>query len=1172
MSVADDEEAISIQIFVPEIQVRKCLGVSIDDFVWDVKRKLLATLPQALPQAFNYGLFLPPCDGRAGKFLLEDRPVRDYPFHDCVPYLELKFKKRVYKMLNLDEKQLKALHTKSNLKKFMDYVQNKNAEKVEKMCAQGLDANFHDSAGETPLTLAAGVPDNRNVLLALVGGGAHIDFRNSEGQTAMHKAAFLSSVENVKTLLELGASPNYRDPIGLTPLYYNMLTTDSNDLVGEMLLSEAADIGVTDMHGNHEIHQACKNGLIKHVEHLLYYGADVDAENVNGNSPLHVCAVNNRPECARVLLFRGANHLSANKQGQTALHVAHIVGSNAVADVAQAHDPSMSVPYRGAPQYSTRRRVSISTLSRRRSLSQSSLASHDVYRASPSVRAASSRAPSVAPSPTPSRATIVPSEYGTLRRFPAEHVSSGAAGHECNVPRILVIPRGPKGFGFILRGAKHVDAEMDFHPSPIQPGLQFFEGVDMSGMAMKAGLRPGDFLLQIDGVDVRCASHDQVVHLIQQAGDTITLKVITVDPSQPFPQTGTIVQRRHHSGEIREEYYQPRTASVRQRPSASRRISAAELETLMVRQGSHPTNPHLPPHPQQQQQLQHQYSFDQESLCGDRQTPKKYTSVADMKRRKQRMVDSPQPGRVDYQMNPEPIYGSPAMKSYASSPDMMTYDDHPFPPPPLETDYRTPQTSSHRNDPSDYSRPYRATSRPKTPPPPPPPNQGTLTNSTRSFNPYAPPAQIYQAPQQTNYGHILQNNNTIYASQNGYVKNSHSQQHPGASIPHLVANHQQAQGMRAGPSSVYAPSHPLPNSTPSSSTPAPPPPPPPPLPHSSGVAPLSSNAPPPPPPPPPPDFMAPSSSNTIQRNATPLSKAGITADALKAQAFKLQKQEVTEAKREEKRAEKSPAQQSDFQMDLRNALAKRRSKVHVDDEEEDRRTDSDGSSRFGGLSLRESVRENVTTKKQTQQHSPPGIAHKKDSGYTSSRTSLEPSEVDAGAYSNSDHHGHYHVDQSPSSAHKVQLISQSIEDNYGNRRPPDTMSVSSGMSTVSGSSSTNNGTIAYRNGHQPPQVPPVDYDDSGNGDSSDNDEMRKASNGRPFSAKSVKVWTSDDVQQWLISLELSEYSGAFTKRRVDGRALSQMDRTAFTQLGVTRIAHRQRIEHSIRQFVQQHDE
>lgn len=44
-------------------------------------------------------------------------------------------------------------------------------------------------------------------------------------------------------------------------------------------------------------------------------------------------------------------------------------------------------------------------------------------------------------------------------------------------------------------------------------------------MAMRAGLRPGDFLLGIDGVDVTRASHEEVVRLIQAAGDTITLKV-----------------------------------------------------------------------------------------------------------------------------------------------------------------------------------------------------------------------------------------------------------------------------------------------------------------------------------------------------------------------------------------------------------------------------------------------------------------------------------------------------------------------------------------------------------------------------------------------------------------------------------------------------------------------
>lgn len=50
------------------------------------------------------------------------------------------------------------------------------------MCLKGLDPNFHDEHGETPLTIAAGIENNRNVLIQLVGGGAHLDFRNAEGQ------------------------------------------------------------------------------------------------------------------------------------------------------------------------------------------------------------------------------------------------------------------------------------------------------------------------------------------------------------------------------------------------------------------------------------------------------------------------------------------------------------------------------------------------------------------------------------------------------------------------------------------------------------------------------------------------------------------------------------------------------------------------------------------------------------------------------------------------------------------------------------------------------------------------------------------------------------------------------------------------------------------------------
>ena len=46
-------------------------------------------------------------------------------------------------MLHMDEKQLKAINSKASRKKFIDHVNNNNVDKVNKMCAKGLDPNFH---------------------------------------------------------------------------------------------------------------------------------------------------------------------------------------------------------------------------------------------------------------------------------------------------------------------------------------------------------------------------------------------------------------------------------------------------------------------------------------------------------------------------------------------------------------------------------------------------------------------------------------------------------------------------------------------------------------------------------------------------------------------------------------------------------------------------------------------------------------------------------------------------------------------------------------------------------------------------------------------------------------------------------------------------------------------
>jgi Ankyrin repeats (3 copies) len=71
--------------------------------------------------------------------------------------------------------------------------------------------------------------------------------------------------------------------------------------------------------------QACRHGLVQHLEHLLFYGADMNARNASGNTPLHVCAVNGQDSCSRLLLFRGADREALNYANQTPYQVFSIL-------------------------------------------------------------------------------------------------------------------------------------------------------------------------------------------------------------------------------------------------------------------------------------------------------------------------------------------------------------------------------------------------------------------------------------------------------------------------------------------------------------------------------------------------------------------------------------------------------------------------------------------------------------------------------------------------------------------------------------------------------------------------------------------------------------------------------------------------------------------------------
>ncbi|XP_032570695.1 uncharacterized protein LOC6609084 isoform X4 [Drosophila sechellia] len=632
-----------VRIHVPELNVYKCLQFPSERLVWDVKQQVLASLPKELKESFNYGLFAPPANGKAGKFLDEERRLGDYPFNGPVGYLELKYKRRVYKMLTLDERQLKALHTRANLRRFLECINGGHVEKIAKMCAKGLDPNFHCSeSGDTPLTVATGAKKPNKLLIALVNGGALLDYRTKDGTTALHRAVEHDSLEAVSTLLELGASPNYRDGRGITPLYIS-ITRKCEAKITESLLHDHATLGIQDSQGWNEVHQACRHGLVQHLEHLLFYGADMDGRNASGNSPLHVCAVNNQEACARMLLFRGAQRGAQNFANQTPYQVAVIAGNLELAEIIENYKsedidkslgdtsdiisdssgvgtnsdsaacsighPSTTVvcmePYAGntvghirlqpgdvievvgstdcgllegyvrgtnqsgffpadcVQEVSLRQKhiTNVMTAStgmapqqqQQQHLQQAPAGSSAAsYQGSPqlSLCGHSGSSSTLLQQPHQSPSLSVASN-GSCQQ-PLESNGGGASGNGINnrnnnhsvgqyssataprikksaynAPRSVVLHRAKRGFGFILRGAKASSQLMQLRPSERFPALQYLDDVDPGGVADMAGLRPGDFLLTINGEDVSSASHEQVVEMIRSAGALVNLTVVS---------------------------------------------------------------------------------------------------------------------------------------------------------------------------------------------------------------------------------------------------------------------------------------------------------------------------------------------------------------------------------------------------------------------------------------------------------------------------------------------------------------------------------------------------------------------------------------------------------------------------------------------------------------------
>lgn len=139
-------------------------------------------------------------------------------------------------------------------------------------------------------------------------------------QAPLHVAVDDCNEEMVRTLLELGASPDVVDFDGRTPLHYTLEFQDSN--VATILLHGGANptLGCRDFFS--PLHLASQQGDVATVRVLLQHGASVNAADDQGWTPLMLAVRNGKTGVVTELLKSGANAGATNAAGNTALHLA----------------------------------------------------------------------------------------------------------------------------------------------------------------------------------------------------------------------------------------------------------------------------------------------------------------------------------------------------------------------------------------------------------------------------------------------------------------------------------------------------------------------------------------------------------------------------------------------------------------------------------------------------------------------------------------------------------------------------------------------------------------------------------------------------------------------------------------------------------------------------------
>ncbi|KAF3858957.1 hypothetical protein F7725_021356 [Dissostichus mawsoni] len=155
---------------------------------------------------------------------------------------------------------------------------------------------------------------------------------------------------------------------------------------------------------------------------------------------------------------------------------------------------------------------------------------------------------------TPRERTPAPPENGDVASERSERLSVSSSTKERGGlrPRLCYMQKGSSGYGFNL------------HSEKSRPG-QFIRAVDDGSPAQRAGLKPQDKILQVNGVSVKDMQHSEVVAAIKAGGEETSLLVVDAETEEFFKMCDVLPTEEHLSGALPE----PKRAAAEERRSVT---------------------------------------------------------------------------------------------------------------------------------------------------------------------------------------------------------------------------------------------------------------------------------------------------------------------------------------------------------------------------------------------------------------------------------------------------------------------------------------------------------------------------------------------------------------------------------------------------------------------------